>query len=62
MTRHQQQQSDPRYKDWRAAYREDVLERVKHWGVSRGSSIACSKPRLHRYNETKSDTLTSVAV
>lgn len=37
MTREQQQSADPRYDDWRAAYREDVVERVKHWGDKRKS-------------------------
>lgn len=35
MTREQQQAQDPRYSDWRQAYREDVVERVKHWGDRR---------------------------
>jgi hypothetical protein len=35
MTRQEQQALDKRYEDWRAAYREDVVERVKHWGDKR---------------------------
>lgn len=35
MTRQEQQAQDKRYSDWRAAYVEDVRERVKHWGDKR---------------------------
>jgi hypothetical protein len=35
MTREQQQEKDARYADWREAYREDVVERVKRWGDRR---------------------------
>lgn len=35
MTRAEQQASNPAYRDWRAAYTEDVRERVKHWGDKR---------------------------
>lgn len=37
MTRDQQVAQDRRYDDWRAAYREDIVERVKHWGDKRKS-------------------------
>lgn len=59
MTRTQQQDEDPRYKDWRHAYREDVVERVKHWGVSRGASVRNSKPRLLRTLDASVKVLTA---
>lgn len=42
MTREQQQAKDPRYADWRAAYIEEVRERVKHWGDRRAGRRAPS--------------------
>lgn len=35
MTRSEQVANDPRYADWRAAYIDDVRNRVKHWGDKR---------------------------
>lgn len=49
MTREQQQALDKRYDDWREAYREDVVERVKHWGDRRkrgNSAPKLSTPAL----------------
>lgn len=44
MTRQEQQDLDKRYEDWREVYREDVVERVKHWGDKRKRGN--SRPRV----------------
>ena len=48
MTRQEQQANDKRYEDWREVYREEVVERVKHWGDrrKRGNAARPASPGL----------------